>query len=76
MTRNPEVKPNENGIYPGEEIIGSDLDDSDQDDDDGPFDDEDDEEADNLAKDVMICVCDKVSSAVSTTPGFGADRVE
>ena len=60
MTRNPEVKPNENGIYPGEEIIGSDLDDSDQDDDDGPFDDEDDEEADNLAKDVMICVCDKV----------------
>jgi hypothetical protein len=60
LTRNPEVKPNENGIYPGEEIIGSDLDDSDQDDDDAPFDDEDDEEQDNLAKDVMICVCDKV----------------
>lgn len=60
LTRNPEVKPNENGIYPGEEIIGSDLDDSDQDEEDGPYDDEDDEEQDDLAKDVMICVCDKV----------------
>jgi len=60
LTRNPEVKPNENGIYPGEEIIGSDLDDSDQDEEDGPYDDEDEEEQDDLAKDVMICVCDKV----------------
>ncbi|KAH8081505.1 hypothetical protein HD553DRAFT_82947 [Filobasidium floriforme] len=70
LTRNPEVKPNENGIYPGEEIIGSDLDDSDQDDDDGPFDDEDDEEQDNLAKDVMICVCDKNKWKVTFKDGF------
>jgi hypothetical protein len=59
-SRNPGLKPNENGIYPGEEIIGSDLDDSDQEDDIGLMDDEDDEEQDDRAKDVMICVCDKV----------------
>lgn len=60
------LKPNENGIFPGEEVIDSDLDDSSSSasshannpyagSNDGFSDEEDD-----LAKDVMVCVCDKV----------------
>lgn len=60
ISRDPDMRPNENGIYPGEEIIGSDLDDSDQEDDDGLIEDDEDEDQDDLTKDVMICVCDKV----------------
>ncbi|KAJ9122706.1 hypothetical protein QFC24_004135 [Naganishia onofrii] len=56
--------PNEHGIYPGEEIIDSDLDDSDDDEEDergnGQDDDEDDEEED-LSLNVMYCIYDKVS---------------
>ncbi|KAI5452647.1 transcription factor IIA subunit alpha [Naganishia albida] len=54
--------PNEHGIYPGEEIIDSDLDDSDEDEDDergGQDEDEDDEEED-LSLNVMYCIYDKV----------------
>lgn len=58
--------PNEHGIYPGEEIIDSDLDDSDEDEDDergnGQDEDEDDEEED-LSLNVMYCIYDKVRSS-------------
>jgi hypothetical protein len=56
--------PNEHGIYPGEEIIDSDLDDSDEDEDEegnGQDEDEDDEEED-LSLNVMYCIYDKVRS--------------
>jgi hypothetical protein len=55
--------PNEHGIYPGEEIIDSDLDDSDDDEEDergGQDEDEEDEEED-LSLNVMYCIYDKVS---------------
>lgn len=55
--------PNEHGIYPGEEIIDSDLDDSDDDEEDergnGQDDDDEDEEED-LSLNVMYCIYDKV----------------
>lgn len=57
------MQPNENGIYPGEEIIDSDLDDSEEEDEFAGPEDEDEDPEDDLTKDVMYCICDKVSGA-------------
>lgn len=61
IKRDPGVQPNENGIYPGEEIIDSDLDDSEEEDEFAGAEDEDEDPDDDLTKDVMYCICDKVA---------------
>lgn len=61
IKRDPNVQPNENGIYPGEEIIDSDLDDSEEEDEFAGPEDEDEDPEDDLTKDVMYCICDKVA---------------